>query len=101
LGVGTVGILLAVLATVSIVLAFIPSWRARVQWGRTADTAPVSRGGCLGVAAGFLIMSGGLGAVHVGAVEGDVAILVVLGGFAVFILAGLVDRMVSNRGPRP
>jgi uncharacterized membrane protein HdeD (DUF308 family) len=85
-------VFLLFLAAISIVLACVPRWRTRFHWGRTRDSYPVSRAGCLGVALAFLIMAAGPAGAHLGYLDAPFGFLLVLGGFLVFVVAGFFDR---------
>lgn len=87
------GLALLALAAAAGVLALVPRWRRRWWWGRGRDAYPISCGGCLGVVLALLVMASGPLAHHAGRLTGDEAMLAVLGGFSLFLVTGLLDRL--------
>lgn len=85
-------ILLLLLATAALVVGLVPRWRDRMTWGRGADRYRVSRRGCLGATAAFLVMAAGPGAERAGLVEAPVGFWILLAGFLLFLVVGLLDR---------
>lgn len=92
------GLVLLALAGAATVLALVPRWRRRWWWGRGRDAYPISRGGCLGVVLALLVMASGPLANHLGRLTGDQAMLVVLGGFSLFVVTAFLDGL--GAGPR-
>jgi hypothetical protein len=85
-------LILLLLAIWAVILAFVPRWRERFHWGRSADSYRATRSGCLLLAAALVTMAGGLAAAHLGFVEERTGFFVLLGGFVLFLVAGLLDR---------
>jgi hypothetical protein len=84
-------LLLFGLALMSLVGVFVPRIRNSWHWGRTAETAPISRFGCSLIAAAFLIMGSAPAGLALGCIAGMNAFLLLLTGFILFIVAGALD----------
>jgi len=91
-------VVMALLAVAALVVFAVPKWRRAFHWGRTRDSYPVSRMGCLGAALAFAIIGLGVAGANLGFLDPDVGILVALAGFCVFIVAGLLDRRTEGPG---
>ena len=89
-------LLLALLAAAALAVAAVPRWRRAFQWGRGPGSYPVSRLGCLGTALAFAVMAVGVAGASFGFLRPDVGFLVLLAGFCVFIVAGLLDRRAQR-----
>ena len=76
-------------------LAARPQIRHEIRWGRTAERSPVSVAGYYGfLAGGFLILVSPFAAEYFGSTGW---ILLAFAGVAVFICAGLGDRLRSSK----
>jgi len=84
-------LLLLGLALISLFGVFVPRIRTFWHWGRTAETAPISRFGCSLISVAFLIMGLAPAALALGWVAGTNAFFLLLAGFIVFIIAGALD----------
>ena len=93
-----VAVLLGLLATAALAGLVLPKWRGIFHWGRGSDSYPISRLGCLGLALGLAMMACAVAGSGLRFLPAGVDVLVLLGGFCVFIVAGLVDR--HAQGPR-
>ena len=86
------------LAVGSLIGVFSPRVRKLWHWGVTVESSPISSLGCLLVFGGFTVMGAAVGGLALGWLSASVAILVVLGGFVVFIVAGALDTWKAGRG---
>jgi hypothetical protein len=85
------------LALASLIGVLVPRLRNLWHWGRTVDSVPISRLGCLLAFVGFVVMGAAPAGLAWGRLSGSVAILVLLGGFIFFILAGALDSWKARR----
>ena len=88
------------LAFLATVVALVPRWRKRWGWGRTGNAGPISGVGWAGIILGLLIMGAGVGTANRGWFDSFFSLLLVLGGFALFIAAGLYDSVRNGRAKR-
>ena len=85
-------VFLLLLAAVALTLAFVPSWRQSLHWGRGSGSYPVRRSGCFAATSGFVIMAAGVGNEHFRILQSPAGMLLIMLGFLLFIAAGLLDR---------
>ena len=90
------GIFCLILALVFIIKVSVPHWRTKWGWGRV-DGYSISVLGHIGISVGFLLISIGCLATYFD-IQPDIALFLPLAGFAIFIIAGLLDRARSKEG---
>ena len=85
------------LALASLVGVFMPRLRNLWHWGQTVDSIPISRMGCTFAFVGFMVMGSSLVGLAWGWLQGSIAILLLVAGFTVFIVAGVFDTVIARR----
>lgn len=90
-------VLLVVAAGLALV-ALVPSWRRRWGWGRAGSGGPISAFGWVAIVCAVLLMAAGQAALQFRWFEESLAAGgLVVGGFVLFITAGIVDSVRRRR----
>jgi hypothetical protein len=86
-----------ILSAIALLFASIPRWRRAWHWGRTRETYPISRRGCLMICLAFIVMAMGPIGALLGYYPGSLAMLFILAGFVICIIAGFLDQYASRK----
>jgi len=87
------------LAALCATTALVPRWRKGWGWGRGGSAGPISAVGWAGIVAAFLLFAAAIASEPMGWVSDPFfSLLMLLGGFAVFVAAGVVDSVRNEQG---
>lgn len=88
------------MAAAATVVALVPRWRKAWGWGRSGNAGPISSIGWTGIVVTFLLIGAGAASADHGLFDPFFSLMLVLGGFALFIAAAVFDSVRNGRSRR-